>query len=307
MSLRAQSLKDIFTFTRASTATYFNAAGTLTTAGVDEPRIDYDPATLACRGLLLEEQRTNLILNSDTFVTQNVTVTNVAHTLSFYGTGTIALTGVASPEVSLVGTGASTRVSLTFTPASASPSTLTLTLTGTATRAQLEVGEYATSYIPTTTEAVTRAEDVCSTTTLTPWFDEDEGTMFVEWMLPWLSASDATGRALLQVDNGTDDGHFIYILSGDVIARGLVGVVAVFLHNFGQYSAGNVLRVAHAWSADGYSAAMTDESLYSASAAIPSGLTRFILGGPYQPNGYIRKVKFYPRRLSDTELAALVA
>ena len=96
MSLRAQSLKDIFTFTRATTATYVNSAGTVTTAAVDEPRIDYDPATLACRGLLIEEQRTNLILNSWTFATQSVTVTNVPHTLSFYGTGTSALTGTAT-------------------------------------------------------------------------------------------------------------------------------------------------------------------------------------------------------------------
>ena len=43
--------------------------------------------------LLVEEGRTNLLLNSATLGTQGVTVTAVAHTLSFYGTGTITLNG----------------------------------------------------------------------------------------------------------------------------------------------------------------------------------------------------------------------
>jgi hypothetical protein len=47
---------------RNSTATYFDANGVLQTAGINEPRIDYDPATGECRGLLVEPQATRLNL-----------------------------------------------------------------------------------------------------------------------------------------------------------------------------------------------------------------------------------------------------
>lgn len=58
------SLDSRITFTRSSTGTYFNSSGVLSSAVVDEPRFDYDPATLEAKGLLIEEQRTNSVRNS---------------------------------------------------------------------------------------------------------------------------------------------------------------------------------------------------------------------------------------------------
>lgn len=52
------------TFTRSTTASYFNSSGVLSSAAINAPRFDYDPVTLAARGLLIEEQRTNTIRNS---------------------------------------------------------------------------------------------------------------------------------------------------------------------------------------------------------------------------------------------------
>jgi hypothetical protein len=48
------------TFTRASAATATNAQGVLQTVRDNKPRIDYDPVTGECKGLLIEEQRTNV-------------------------------------------------------------------------------------------------------------------------------------------------------------------------------------------------------------------------------------------------------
>lgn len=57
-------LAPFVTFTRSSTATYFDSAGVMRVAAANQPRVDYNPATLALRGLLVEEQRTNLLLRS---------------------------------------------------------------------------------------------------------------------------------------------------------------------------------------------------------------------------------------------------
>ena len=55
------------TFTRASTATRTNSRGLIELLPSGVPRIDFDPVTLACKGLLVEEQRTNLLLRSEEF------------------------------------------------------------------------------------------------------------------------------------------------------------------------------------------------------------------------------------------------
>jgi hypothetical protein len=85
----------------------------------------------------------NLLVNTATLSTQSVTVTADAHTLSFYGTGTVTLSG-ASAAGPLVGTGAGDRVTLTFTPTGGS---LTLTVSGTVSTAQLVLGSAPLGYI----------------------------------------------------------------------------------------------------------------------------------------------------------------
>lgn len=52
--------EDIVTFTRSTGGGRFNAQGEYEWLGPDEPRIDYDPLTGECLGLLVEEQRTRL-------------------------------------------------------------------------------------------------------------------------------------------------------------------------------------------------------------------------------------------------------
>jgi hypothetical protein len=47
--------------TRSTTATFVGANGLIQTSTYNNTRIDFDPTTLACKGVLVEEQRTNLV------------------------------------------------------------------------------------------------------------------------------------------------------------------------------------------------------------------------------------------------------
>lgn len=78
--LNSETLSSQITFTRASTATRVNSSGVIVSAAIDEPRYDYDPATLAAKGLLIEEQRTNLLLRSAEF--DNASWTKTSATVS---------------------------------------------------------------------------------------------------------------------------------------------------------------------------------------------------------------------------------
>jgi hypothetical protein len=60
---RSGALDPRISFTRASAAWYFDSAGNLVQASTNEPRFDYDPATLQARGLLIESGRTNGVRN----------------------------------------------------------------------------------------------------------------------------------------------------------------------------------------------------------------------------------------------------
>ena len=131
-----RAITDMLSVTRASPATHFDATGTMQTVGNNVLRFDYNPITLQPLGVLIEDQRTNLVLNSATGSNQAVTVTAVAHTLSFYGTGTVTLSGVFSGT--LVGAAAyPVRSTLSFTPTAG---TLNIAVSGDVQFIQIEAG-----------------------------------------------------------------------------------------------------------------------------------------------------------------------
>jgi hypothetical protein len=62
------SLDPRVTFTRSGdTATVTNSSGYVVPINADLPRFDYNPTTLVCKGLLIEESRINLFLYSEDF------------------------------------------------------------------------------------------------------------------------------------------------------------------------------------------------------------------------------------------------
>lgn len=151
---REATFSEIFAFTCSSSTerTYRDSGGVLrTNLAINAPRFDWSNGR---RQLAINAAATNLLLNSATLVTQSVTVTATTYTLSFEGTGSVVRSGVASGTLN--GTGASTRVNASFATTAGS---LTLTVTGDVRNAQLEANTIASAYIPTTSAAVTRADE----------------------------------------------------------------------------------------------------------------------------------------------------
>ena len=65
--LTGAPLDSRITFTRSTTATFVGSDGLIQSSAINAPRFDYNPVTLAPRGLLIEEQRVNLLLYSEQF------------------------------------------------------------------------------------------------------------------------------------------------------------------------------------------------------------------------------------------------
>ncbi len=79
-------------FTRASTATFVGSDGLIQSAAVNAARFDHDPITLACRGLLIEESRTNLLLRSEDFANSTWSKSNSSISGTLYTAPTGAST-----------------------------------------------------------------------------------------------------------------------------------------------------------------------------------------------------------------------
>jgi hypothetical protein len=305
-----KALDSRITFTRASVGTFVDSTGTLQTASSGAARFTHNPVTLRSLGLMIEESRTNLLLNSATLSTQNVTTTAAAHTLHFTGTGTITLTGTstAGPLVG-TGTGEGNRVSLTFTPTAG---TLTLTVSGTVTNAQLEVGVFKTSYIPTTGATVQRAADVCEITgtNFSQWYRQDQGT-FVAEGIPARGGS-ASAEAILGV-NDSGSSNRLTINAARAGANSLGSALSVdpsgsIVSPF-TYTRGALDRYAASYASGLVIFAINAQSCGSLEASVASGLDRILIGndsGGRPLNGSIARVRYYNRALANA-LQALTA
>ena len=301
---RSQRVDPRITFTRASSATYFNSLGVLTTATNNVPRIDYDPVTGSCLGLLIEEARTNLLLNSATLSTQSVTTTATTYILSFYGTGTVALSGTYTG--SLVGTGAyPVRSTLSFV---ATAGTLTLTVTGTVSYAQLEAGYMATSYITTTGATATRAVETCIYTPSVAF--PTSGTLLTEYLL---TATEATGGPFRDVSAiGSDSSNIIVPRTGtsntiqvadfvsNVLSMSYSSLVSAPVNQTNKFALTYSSSLTSTCSVNGGTIASGTASAFPTMSNIY--LSTYRSG---QINGYYRKISFYPVVLSNAEITTL--
>lgn len=299
------SLGSTLAFSRGSAATRTDAVGALDTVAVDVARIDHDPVTFAPQGLLLEAARTNLITDSDTPAGQTNTVAAVEHILSFYGTGTVTLSGVHAG--SLVGSASyPTRSTLVFTPSAGS---LTLVFSGDVVAPQLEQGSIASSYVPSGSSATQRDNDVADVT-LGSWFSASEGTLVFSGSLDHAASNDR----IVEIDGGAASTR-LSILWNTVLDKPQFqvwdgGVLQVAIAPPGNaISMGEHFRVAIAYAANDFVISLNGSAMASdTSGTMPSGLTTLRFGrssGGAQGLMVAEALSYYPARLSDAEVQSL--
>ena len=301
-------------FTRASSGTFVGSDGLIQSAGNNVARFDHDPVTLACKGLLIEESRTNLVFPSNILTTQTRTVTAVAHTLSFYGTGTVVLSGVAVATVT--GTGAyPTRTTLTFTPTAGS---LILTVTGSVTQAQLEAGSFPTSYIPTTTASVIRSADVCSISgsAFSGFYNPLEGSLSASAIFNAPIAG-LTGQIIVDVNDTTANNRTRFIRNGSTgflqYANTVGGSQDVTIAGSTAMITGAVTKIAGCMKANDFTVYLNNVSQgVDTTCVMQTAPTTFTIGDVSSGlatrafiNGTISSIRYYRKRLSNVKLASL--
>lgn len=171
---------------------------------------------------------------------------------------------------------------------------------------------FATSYIPTTTTALTRSADVASVNTLTPWYRADEGTLFAEGTAV-NNIAGTTARRYAELGNaGSTESIAVEARSAtSTRARTLTGGVTVSSSD--NYDAlGKNVKITGAYGSDGITVCVDGRAPITTASAIPTpnflNLGAGAAGtGASTVNGYLRRITYYPRRLSNAELQAITA
>lgn len=176
--------------------------------------------------------------------------------------------------------------------------------------AQLEAGSFATSYIPTVASQVTRSADVASVNTLSPWYNATEGTLYAE-MTPYGVSSDTRFASI--DDNTSANRVMIWGSSSSSSTRYEVitgGVTQVALTAASTLTANATTKSAAAYKVNDFAFSVNGGVALTDTTGTVPAVTKLTIGGSAGAtvsNGAIRRITYYPRRLSNAELQASTA
>ena len=181
--------------------------------------------------------------------------------------------------------------------------------------AQLELGAYPTSYIPTTTAAATRAADLCSSGV--SWLNTAEGTMVVEATSGGFSTAAASGPRVVSVADGTSSSyHDLRRAAYTRTASGFTqtaGTGQAFM-NSDVWADYTTARIALAWKNNDEATCFAGGTVATDNdtpGGMPTGMTILWLGTLHATvgffNGYLRNLRCWGRRLSNEQLKAMTS
>jgi hypothetical protein len=371
---------DVITFSGGAGGTRVNGVGQIVAAS--GLRYDHDPVTLACKGLLIEEQRTNVLVQSAGFNTASYTrfQSTVAADLAMAPDGSMSadklvsnvgaaveqnvkqaatyangvtytasvfakaaelamLTMVVSSTVAAPGgsatynlatgaaQGAPGVVAATSTYVGNGWYRLTWTFTATADiltvngywidlkepngtgggvylwGAQLEAGSFATSYIPTTSAAVTRTADSAAIGDVS-WLTQGAGTLAAEF-----DSANPTSAQAVCLSDGTIQNRIQLGANSGSQKLGFVATAGVAqVNSFGAVAAAGVAIKAAMAYADNDAKVSMDGVLIGAIGlcVMPKSISSLRVGGILATlntlNGHVKRLRYWPRQLAEVQL-----
>lgn len=170
---------------------------------------------------------------------------------------------------------------------------------------QMELGSYATSYIPTTSASVTRNADVISKTGISSLIGQTEGTMFIDINYK----ADSVFKNFFNL--GTSTSSYIAIVARN---NNKIGVevlnagVQVNTEGSTIYTSQR-LKIAFAYKANDFAMYINGVLSFSQSSGTVPAKAEVYLGsygnGSWQPKDGINSAALWKTRLSNTQLATL--
>lgn len=169
--------------------------------------------------------------------------------------------------------------------------------------AQVEADKIS-SYIPTTSAAVTRAADVAAVNTLTPWFSPVRGTLYAE--------ATNLGGAVSAVAQFGDTANRIRVSiaqPGQVGSGGITAVNSVVQADLQSALGAAGQKVAYTYATNDFACAADGTLIGTDTSGSVPGVSSLLLGrnGATTTNCYIRQITYSPKRLSNARLQAMTA
>ena len=178
--------------------------------------------------------------------------------------------------------------------------------------AQFEEGSFPTSYIKTTGSQVTRSKDLPKMENINQdnWFKQGKGTWFVN--AKTFEPISNTDKRIIHVDstsNGSNRFPDIYIDNDDVKALFIRQGLTLTANNFVSSDTYFKYSLAYEYQNANVAGDGTAETANTTLTGSTSDLTTIYIGSynasNYFLNGYIKKLTYYPLRLTDNEIVDL--
>lgn len=181
--------------------------------------------------------------------------------------------------------------------------------------AQLELGSFAATYIPTVAAQVTSVADsaLITGTNFSQWYNQAEGAFVVE-IIP-VSATTTSAQMIIDVNDGTINNRTRLFRATTTTAVSLSvntsGSAQVSAITSGTFTQGAAKKAAVSYKINDFSVVGSGSAAGTDTSGAVSVVDRLTIGAQYdntgQLNSYIKRLTYYPQALTSANLQAVTA